>query len=197
MVSDEPCVGKEGLAKVQTGQKAVERKKGPVLAGAGVSKGIDVRAILFGEDRRVHRLEDEPGAMSSSMKVDRRWVNHDESVGAGGDAWAYQAASWRVGNCPITIKVPTLHTGHRATSKPVTSSITSRADFLGVRFGCGSTPRSSRHCTRFCFLERLARKPKWRTRMKPSGRTWSKKRRMNSSGSSVIDRSLLAFLRSR
>jgi len=37
-----------------------------------VSKGIDVRAILFGEDRRVHRLEDGPGAMSSSMKVDRQ-----------------------------------------------------------------------------------------------------------------------------
>ena len=185
------------MARVLAGQKAVQRKKGRVLAGAGVSKGIDMRAILFGEDRRVHRLEDEPGAMSSRMKFDRRRVNHDESVGAGGDARAYQAASWRVGNCPITIKVPTLHTGHRATSKPVISSINSRADFLGVRFGCGSIPRSSRHCARFCFLERLARKPKWRTRMKPSGRTWSKKRRMNSSESSVIERSRLSFLRSR
>ena len=66
-------------------QKAVQRKKGRVLAGAGVSKGIDMRAILFGEDRRVHRLEDEPGAMSSSMKFDRRRVNHDESGGDGAD----------------------------------------------------------------------------------------------------------------
>ena len=66
-------------------QKAVQRKKGRVLAGAGVSKGIEVRAILFGEDRRVHRLEDEPGAMSSRMKFDRRRVNHDESGGDGAD----------------------------------------------------------------------------------------------------------------
>ena len=138
---------------MQGRQKAVQRKKGRVLAGAGVSKGIEVRAILFGEDRRVHGLEYEPGAMSSRMKFDRRRVNHDESVGAGGDAWAYQAASWRVGNCPITIKVPTLHTGHKATSTPVTSSITSRADFLGVRDGSGSIPRSARHCARSCFLE--------------------------------------------
>jgi len=77
-----------------------------------------------------------------------------------------------------------------------TSSTNSRADFLGGRFGCGSTPRSSRHCARFCFLERFCEEAEvGEPAMKPSGRTWSKKRRMNSSDSSVIGRSRLAFLR--
>lgn len=70
MLSDQPCVRNEALAIVRAGQKTVQGKKECVPAGAGVGKGIDVRAILFGDGRPVHRLEDEPCAMSSSLKID-------------------------------------------------------------------------------------------------------------------------------
>jgi hypothetical protein len=48
----------------------------------------------------------------------------------------------------------------------------------------GSPPsaRSERQRASFCARWPLARNPKWRMRRNPSGKAWSRKRRMNSSG---------------
>ena len=48
--------------------------------------------------------------------------------------------------------------------------------------GSPSSVRSERQRASFCVRRPLARKPKWRMRWKPSGKAWSRKRRMNSSG---------------
>ncbi len=54
---------------------------------------------------------------------------------------------------------------------------------------CGDgASRATRISPRRRVRQRLARKPKWRTRMKPLGRTWSRKRRTSSSRVSASGR---------
>ena len=62
--------------------------------------------------------------------------------------------------------------------------------------GCGSgtagksvgRPRNWKQSGKRAARRRWARKPKWRMRTKPGGRTWSRKRRKNSSTARVIRR---------
>jgi len=74
----------------------------------------------------------------------------------------------------MTTRRPVLHKGHSEISTPLASSIRSRADLVGRSSVSDSTPINRRQRgVRFFFLERLARNPTWRTRIKPSGRTSS------------------------
>ena len=58
---------------------------------------------------------------------------------------------------------------------------------LAAATGGGGASRAAGISLRGLAGQRLARKPKWRTRMKPLGRTWSRKRRTSSSQSAPAD----------
>ena len=73
-----------------------------------------------------------------------------------------------------------LQRGQRVMSLPVSSNNHWAAVFFSGGSG-GWHSKCSRQRARACFLLRLAKKPKWRIRMKPSGNTCCRNRRRNSS----------------
>ena len=83
-----------------------------------------------------------------------------------------QEESHRCGSLAAKTRVPLGHRGQRVRSMPVRASSNSAAEVDGIFGATGVSPRSSRERASRCFLP-LARKPKWRTRMKPLGMTWS------------------------
>ncbi len=87
-------------------------------------------------------------------------VHHEESHGVG----------LQVGSLERKSNVPFLHAGHRVISIPVSWSMSSWVDFLVMAGGSGLRPKSWRHLARRA-LAGLARKPKWRIRTNPRGRT--------------------------
>ena len=81
---------------------------------------------------------------------------------------------------------PSLQTGQRCDSGPgpLESALDTTA-VPGLVTGDAAFSRE-RHSASFSLWARLARKPNWRMRTKPRGKTCRRKRRMNSTASSVI-----------
>ena len=110
-------------------------------------------------------------------------ILHDESCrGNSGDM--NRAAA----GCTIStgIRWPILQMGHRVRSRsPV---FPSPLALLAAPVSVGVTPSNARQRASFFLRARFARKPNCRMRTKPPGSTWRRKRRMNSTASSVIVR---------
>ena len=90
--------------------------------------------------------------------------------------------------CPtISGEVHPALAAHRTARQvePVSRCISTGTDSGRTSSG-GGWPRSARHRARVPRRVRLASRPKWRMRMKPRGTTCRKKRRRNSSTSSVM-----------
>ena len=88
----------------------------------------------------------------------------------------------RLGTIPIRTMRPILHTGHRLSS--CSSTLLRLSGTVGLV--CGTAPSNARQSASFFPRARLARKPNWRMRTKPLGRTCSGKRRMNSVASRIM-----------
>jgi len=86
------------------------------------------------------------------------------------------------GRSAMTLITPP-HSGQGGGSRSTVSLGADVGDSIFPRV-VGSPPsvRSERQRASFCVRWPLARNPKWRMRWKPSGKAWSRKRRMNSSG---------------
>src|SRR5258708_13555373 len=82
------------------------------------------------------------------------------------------------GGISIETDQPTLQIGQRRGSGSPVSMLGSAA--------VGRAGSKERHSASFFARLRLAKKPKCRIRTKPEGNTWRRKRRMNSTASSVI-----------
>lgn len=78
----------------------------------------------------------------------------------------HQEESQSSGSLAAKTRVPLGHRGQRVRSMPVRASSNSGAEVDGIFGTRGLRPRSIRDRASKCFLP-LARKPKWRTRMKP------------------------------
>lgn len=96
------------------------------------------------------------------------WGYHEESsrrIEVGGNK---SIAS--LGSSPTTSMTPVLQAGHWAGSFPVNSWSCSRTVFGSTSGISGGWPSSSLHRRRSRSLQRLAKNPKWRMRMKDGGR---------------------------
>jgi len=91
-----------------------------------------------------------------------------------------------IGSSETRLIRPCLQQGQTVTSTLVNRSIFSCIVSTGISGRSGHRPSSSQHLIRSCFLQRLARKPKWRIRLYESGITWNRKRRINSWARIVI-----------
>src|SRR5579864_2432888 len=155
----------------------------------GVRPGGDRAPMAWDVGRDAARAQIASTASVWAARWDRRearcwWDRHDrahEVSHQNGDLLDRGHGPPRGRSAMILIAPP--HSGQGGGSR---STVSLGADVGGSIFprvvGLPPSARSERQRASFCVRWPLARNPKWRMRWKPSGKVWSRKRRMNSSG---------------